>query len=87
MTTEDREDIKRYFGVVAEGLESKIQLVAEGVALANDRIDRLDRRMDGFDTRMDRLEIEVRRGFAEMGSAIKLSHSQLDSRLTRLETA
>jgi hypothetical protein len=71
MTTEDREDIKRYFGVVAEGLESKVQQVAEGVAATNERI--------------DRLENEVRRGFSELGSVVKLSFGQLDARLTRVE--
>lgn len=35
------EEIKRYFGGVAEGLEHKIQLVAEGVANVNEQLDRV----------------------------------------------
>jgi len=33
------EEIKRYFGVVAEGLEQKIQIVAEGVSNLNEKLD------------------------------------------------
>jgi chromosome segregation ATPase len=67
MDRETVDEIKRHFDVVAEGLESKIQAVAEGVALTNERIDRLetntterfdrlDQRMDRLDERMDRLD-------------------------------
>jgi len=102
MTTEESEDIKRHFDVVAEGLESRIQLVTEGVSLVNERVDRLgdrlDSRMDRLETemrhgfaeldgRMDRLETETRHGFAELRSMIKLSYAELENRLARLETA
>ena len=40
MNNEQMEEIKRHFGVVAEGLEHKIQLVAEGVANVNEKLDR-----------------------------------------------
>jgi chromosome segregation ATPase len=85
MTRDEAEDIKRYFDVVSERTDSHIRQVAEGVNLANERIDRLDTRMDGFETRMDRLEMEMRRGFSELGSMIKLSYAQIDGRLTRVE--
>ncbi len=39
MNNEQMEEIKRHFGVVAEGLEHKIQLVAEGVANVNEKLD------------------------------------------------
>jgi hypothetical protein len=38
MTNEELEQIKHHFGVVAEGLESKIELVAEGHDLLREEI-------------------------------------------------
>jgi hypothetical protein len=93
MDRETVDEIKRHFDVVAEGLESKIQAVAEGVGLANERIDSLgqqidglDRRMDGLDQRMDGLEQEMRAGFAELRATVKVSHAETDRRLTALES-
>ena len=40
MNPDEMDEIKRHFGVVAEGLEHKIQLVAEGVANLNEKFDR-----------------------------------------------
>ena len=40
MNNEQMEEIKRHFGVVAEGLEHKIQLVAEGVANLDEKLER-----------------------------------------------
>ena len=39
------DETRRYITVVAERLESKIQLVAEGVVATHERIDRLEVRM------------------------------------------
>ncbi len=56
MDREAVDEIKRHFDVVAGRLESKIQAVAEGVALTNERIDRLEsntnERFDRLDQRM-----------------------------------
>jgi hypothetical protein len=71
VTKKEAEDIKRHFDVVVEDVKSEVKQVAEGVALTNERI--------------DRLETEVRRGFSDMGSLLKLSYGQLDRRLTRVE--
>lgn len=54
MESSDVAEIKRHFSVVAEGLEKKIQLVAEGVSLLDEKVDRrsraLEERMErGFD--------------------------------------
>jgi hypothetical protein len=84
MDRETVDEIKRHFDVVAERLESKIEAVADGVALTcerierlessiNERFDRLEQRMGGLDARMDRLESEVHEGFTELRSMIKLS--------------
>jgi hypothetical protein len=93
MDRETVDEIKRHFDVVAEGLESKIQAVAEGVGLTNERIDGLgqridglDRRMDGLDQRMDGLEHEMRAGFAELRATVRLSHAEIDRRLNVLES-
>jgi len=53
------EEIKRHFSVVAEGLEHKIQLVAEGVV--------------NVDEKIERFRQEVREEFKEAKSMIKLS--------------
>lgn len=53
-------ETRRQLGVVAESLEHKIELVAEGVTATNERLDRLDvkvdRITDQFDARLTRLE-------------------------------
>ncbi len=101
MTPGDRDEIKRHFDVVAEGVRSDIRLLAEGVATNSERLDRIDGRLDrvdgrldGIDGRLDRVEGEVhalrdetRQGFTELRSQIRLSYSELDGRLTRLEQA
>lgn len=59
------------FGAVWERFESKIELVAEGVLGANERIDRLDAKVDGLEAKVDRLETRV---------------DHLDTKVDRLET-
>ncbi|MFQ5544328.1 MAG: hypothetical protein ACE5FY_08275 [Nitrospiria bacterium] len=72
MNDEQMEELKRYFGVVAEGLENKIQLVAEGVANLNEKLARHIEEND-----------EAHR---EILSAIKFSYAELDQRIRVLET-
>ena len=50
-------EVRRHAGALADDLRSEIRMVADGVALANERVDHLDLRVDG-------LTGEVRRGFA-----------------------
>lgn len=65
------EEIKRYFGVVAEGLRSEIRQVAEGhQVLADGQVRILDR--------IDRLE-------RELGAMIKFSYAELDRRIRTVE--
>ena len=66
-------EVKKHFDVVAESLESKIQLVAEGVLNVNEKL--------------DRLKDEVHRESEETRALIKLSYTELDRRLTTLEGA
>ena len=60
MTSEDREDIKRLFGVVTEDLRSQIQQVAEGVAASNQAAER-------FHAEFDTFRVETGRNFADVG--------------------
>ena len=75
MTSAEVEEIKRHFGVVAEGPEKRIQVVAEAVTQ--------------FDSKVDRdlagLREEMRAGFAEVKSMIKFSYAELDRRISFLE--
>lgn len=70
------EEIKRHFDVVAEGLEHKIQLVAEGVTNLNEK----------FDREMTSLREENEQAHREILSAIKFSYAELDQRIRVLES-
>ncbi len=71
-------ETRRHFEVVGERLESKIELVAEGVITANERITRLDIKVDDLAT-------ELANEFDNVRSMIKFSHHELDRRLRTLE--
>ncbi len=75
MDHEQMEEIKRHFGVVAEGLGRKIQQVAEGVVDLNENLDR----------EMTALRQEMRTEFGEVKSMIKFSYTELDRRIRALE--
>ncbi|MEX0880188.1 MAG: hypothetical protein WEF99_07160 [Thermoanaerobaculia bacterium] len=92
MTGEDREDIKRHFSVVAEGLRSEIRTLAEGLGANNDRLDRFEGRFDGlegrldrFESRLDRIESRMVEEFGEIKAMIRLSFGELDRRIRSLE--
>ncbi len=70
------EDTRRHFGVVAEGLRSEIQQVAEGVVNLNEKF---DREIASF-----REENEL--AHREILSAIKFSYAELDRRITTVES-
>ena len=69
--TEFREDIVHQFHIISEDVISKVQLVAEGVANLNEK---LDRHAD-----------ENRKDHMETVAAIKFSYAELDRRITNLE--
>lgn len=75
MNHEQMEEIKRHFGVVAEGIEHTIQLVAEGVANLNEK----------FDRDMTSLREENEQAHREILSAIKFSYAELEQRIRVLE--
>ena len=59
MDSETVEEIKRHFGVVAEGLRSDIRAVAEGQVLLVERVGTLDRKVDALDRKVDVLDRRV----------------------------
>lgn len=67
-----------HFDVVAEGLEHKIQLVAEGVSANTQRIERVH-------VQVEDLQSGLHREFEEVRSMIRLSYTELDRRLRSLE--
>jgi phage shock protein A len=68
---EFREEVIHQFHIISEDVISKVQLVAEGVANLNEK---LDRHAD-----------ENRKDHMETVAAIKFSYAELDRRITNLE--
>jgi chaperonin cofactor prefoldin len=64
MDREAVDEIKRYFSVVIEVQDTKIQLLAEGLGA---RLDSLDTKVDSLETKVDRLDIKVDRLEARVG--------------------
>ena len=71
----EMEEIKRHFGVVAEGLRTEIQQVAEGVVNLNEK----------FDREIGALRHEMKTEFNEVKSMIKFSYTDLDRRISTVE--
>ncbi len=85
MTKDEADDIKRYFGVIAENLDSKIQAVAEGVTHNGEKLEQLGGKVDRVESRLDRVEVrleqvdarfkhlegEMRQGFSELGKRLE----------------
>ena len=68
------DEIKQHFGVVAEGLESKIEIIAKGHALL-----RAEMKNSIVEFRS-----EVRESFGDVRSMIKLSYAEIDTRISTL---
>ncbi len=78
MTPDETQEIMRHLGVIAEDLRSDIRLVAEGVAMNTERLDRQEKELRTF-------REETNRNFTELRAAINLSHGELDRRVTAME--
>ena len=72
MDRETVDEIKRHFGVVAEGLRTEIKIVAEAV--------------QGVRSELVEFKRDVKEEFNEVRALIRLSYGQLDQRLTSLES-
>jgi|PersoiStandDraft_1058852.scaffolds.fasta_scaffold162869_2 hypothetical protein len=53
MTHEEMEEVKRHFGVVADGLRSDIRLVAEGHAALDLKFDTMRQEVSALDLKFD----------------------------------
>ena len=71
-------EVRRHAGALADDLRSEIRMVADGVALANERVDHLD-------LRVDNLTGEMRRGFAGVRAEIHSLHEADDELRRRIE--
>jgi hypothetical protein len=94
-----KEEIIHEFHIVAEGLTDHMKLLAEGHSGLAQRLDRVETRLDGVETRLDRtesgqlgiiqrldhMEKENVHQHIETRALIKLSFSELDTRLSSLE--
>lgn len=81
MDTDTVEEIKRHFGIIAEGLRSDIRVIAEGQDLLREqlttKIDGVDRRGDSLDRKIDGVERKVD-GIAQI---VQLTYSEVTGRL------
>jgi hypothetical protein len=79
MTLQDHEETRRLFGVIAEGLRSETQLVAEGVATANQRLERIEGRVEVLAVATDRNSIEIAALRSETGREFRASRAEVGS--------
>ncbi len=74
-----RDEIVQQFHIISEGLIDQIKLLAEGHSGIIQRLDRVE-------TRFDKMEEENKREHLETRALIKISFSQLDRRISDLES-
>jgi hypothetical protein len=97
LTKKDLEDFKtemiHQFHMISEGLIDQIKLLAEGHSGIIEKLAQHDNRFEGIETRLDRLDIrllqmerENERQHLETRALVKLSFSELDKRLSTVES-
>jgi len=74
-----KEEIVHEFHVISEGLIDQIKLLAEGHSGIIDRLSRMD-------VRLERIEKENERQHIETRALVKISFSELDRRVSDLES-
>jgi len=74
-----KDEIIHEFHVISEGLIDQIKLLAEGHSGIIDRLGKMD-------ARLDRMERENERQHLETRALVKLSFSELDRRVSNLES-
>ena len=70
----DLDDTRRHFDVVAERLESRMQLISEGISSLSERLDRVE----------ENLREEILRSQRELSAMIRFSYAELDRRIQAL---
>jgi regulator of replication initiation timing len=90
---EFKEEILHQFHIISEGLIDQIKLLAEGHSGIIEQLGGIKTRLDGVETRLDRVETrldhmvkENERQHLETRSLVKISFSELDRRLSNLES-
>lgn len=74
-----KEDIIHEFHIISEGLIDQIKLLAEGHSGIIQRLDRVETRLDHFEKENERQHLETR-------ALVKISFSELDRRVSELES-
>lgn len=74
-----KDEIIHQFHIISEGLIDQIKLLAEGHSGIIQRLDRVE-------TRLDKMEEENKHEHLETRALIKISFSQLDKRISDLES-
>jgi hypothetical protein len=74
-----KDEIIQQFHIISEGLIDQIKLLAEGHSGIIQRLDRVE-------TRLDKMEDENKHEHLETRALIKISFSQLDRRISDLES-
>jgi hypothetical protein len=78
MTSDDREDIKRHFDVVAENLRSEIRLVAEGNAMTAESLERLRGDVEAFRAETARELAAVRSETRQVAEGVVMNTESLE---------
>jgi chromosome segregation ATPase len=68
------------------GVENRLDQVEIRLDGVETRLDRVETRLDGVETRLDHMEKENERQHLETRSLVKISFSELDRRLSNLES-
>lgn len=85
MNHDEAEDIKRHFGVIADGLRSEIRLVAEGHSLLNSKVDSVHREISEFRQESQDFQKQVQGEFRDVRALVRFSYAELDDRVKALE--
>jgi hypothetical protein len=79
MTQEEREEMRRHFGVLAEDVLSQLRMVAEGNAVTAEAVQRLDNKVDALDENTRRSFATVGAEFAAVRSEIAVVRSEAEA--------
>jgi|SRR5450759_654824 uncharacterized coiled-coil DUF342 family protein len=85
MTHEEMEEVKRHFGVVADGLRSDIRLVAEGHAALDLKFDTMRQEVSEFHEEFLDFRKDVQGEFRDLRALVRFSYAELDERVKFLE--
>jgi hypothetical protein len=85
MTPEEREEMRRHFGLLTEDVQSQLRMVAEGNAMTAESLQRLNDKVDAFRADFDGSRLDTARNFATVRAEIGALRGEADA--FRAETA